>query len=80
MGIFFHEIGKKRTFFTLGLEPIFDPKNAVAKSLRVKGMMEIQRTFQKTYLSYGTEVHIRIIKKYYSMWSDVIFDLRWRLS
>jgi hypothetical protein len=58
LGIFLHEIGKKRAFFTLGLEPIFGPKNAVAKSLKVKGVMEIQRTFQKKYLSYGTEVHI----------------------
>jgi hypothetical protein len=68
LGIFLHEIEEKRAFFTLGLRPIFGPKNAVGKSLKVKGMMEIPRTFQKRYLSYGTEVHIRIIKKYYSMW------------
>jgi hypothetical protein len=29
-----HEIGKK-SFFTLGLVPIFGPKNAVGKSLQV---------------------------------------------
>jgi hypothetical protein len=36
LGIFLHEIGKKRALFTLGLEPIFGPQNAVAKSLKVK--------------------------------------------
>jgi len=33
LGISPHEIGKKKAFFTLGLGPIFDPKNAVGKSL-----------------------------------------------
>jgi hypothetical protein len=33
LGIFPHEIGKKRAFFTLGLGPIFGPKNAVRKLL-----------------------------------------------
>ena len=32
LGIFPHEIGEKRAFFTLGLGPIFGPKNAVGKS------------------------------------------------
>ena len=35
LGIFPHEIRKKRAFFTLGLGPIFGPKNAVGKSLPV---------------------------------------------
>jgi hypothetical protein len=33
LGIFPHEIWKKRAFFTLELGPIFCPKNAVGKSL-----------------------------------------------
>jgi hypothetical protein len=33
LGIFPHEIGRKKAFFTLGLGPIFDPKNAVRKPL-----------------------------------------------
>ena len=43
-------------------------------------MLYIQRIFPKSYLSNDSEIHIRIIKKYNSIWSDVIFVLRWWIS
>jgi hypothetical protein len=42
LGIFPHEIWKKRAFFTLELGPIFCPKNAVGKSLFLTLIMGIK--------------------------------------